>query len=423
MVSNQRTRTRAKRVVIGLDFGTHSTKCVLRPHNEEPTLLRFPASEQIDERYASFTDPSLVRLAGDRLFFGRSAYRENGGELYRSLKMQLLPPREGSAKDGPEFPSGITPDLLIACYLSRIFSVVNLALKKHYGDQPLRLLWNIGAPMSHFEEQNAALKSRYLAIVNAAWLSVFNQQPAPATNGMPVDAAIERFGRLLDAPIPAPEQRFFEVLPETVAPIVSLSQTPQMEPGIYMMLDMGAGTTEFSANLVTPHGGNQRVTCYFDQTQRIGGDDFERLSRFGGGQQDGITALVDRVMKLTKQTCWTAYDKDRKSQAGRNQWKTLKMLLSGGAARRDIIQDRLRRLLPIKGHVPGEASFSLDWHEPHLARSTGSFKSHSSSLLAVANGLSIDRNLWPVVFNPDEVEQHEGDEVLARADGHWYVGE
>lgn len=422
-MSRRTRRPNPKRVVVGLDFGTHSTKCVVRPHGQEATLLRFGNPDAVAESYAWFTDPSLIRLVDGHMLFGRTAYSNTGGKLYRSLKMQLLSDLERGEDDECEFPPGITPDLLITCYLSRLFSHVNKALRKYFRDEPFKILWNIGAPMDHFEAENEALRSRYLTIVNAAWLSVFGERPVVITSKVSLCAAAEAVRPLMDAPVPPVHDRRFEILPETVAPIVSLSLEPNMKPGMYMMLDMGAGTTEFSVNLVTPRGADQAVVCYSDQTQLIGANDFERIERFGGPASDRFDGLLRRVVRHAKETCFNGYDKDRKSRQMREQWKDLTLLLSGGGARRQVIETRLLELLPVEHFPPGERAFSTEWHEPNIpVAGERRYESHRSSLLAVANGLSIDRQTWPVFFEPGDVEHHDGDEKASQPAGHWHVG-
>jgi hypothetical protein len=97
--------------------------------------------------------------------------------------------------------------------------------------------------------------------------------------------------------------RRYEVLPETVAPIVSLSEDPRMEPGMYLMVDMGAGTTEISINQVVRDNENSeiaKINCYFDRSIRLGGDDFDDLAGRSERVQAGA-ALVKHLKTTTRQ--------------------------------------------------------------------------------------------------------------------------
>ena len=84
-------------ITIGLDFGTHSTKIILRPRgSEKASLLRICKPQ---EGYPEFACPSLVRIIDSRVCFGSKALEVSGGKLYRSLKMQLLPSENCGGND------------------------------------------------------------------------------------------------------------------------------------------------------------------------------------------------------------------------------------------------------------------------------------------------------------------------------------
>ncbi len=87
-------QSRGRTIIIGLDFGTSSTKILVRWRGDKKATI-----VQIDnpaEDYPWFASPSLVRLSKGKLFFGKCACIQSGGTLYRSLKVQLLPPVTGS---------------------------------------------------------------------------------------------------------------------------------------------------------------------------------------------------------------------------------------------------------------------------------------------------------------------------------------
>jgi len=234
-------RAGPRAITIGLDFGTHSTKIVLRPRGAEKAALLQISKPQ--EGYPWFACPSLVKVVDDRVYFGSRALEVSGGKLYRSLKVQLLPPEGDDATDHV-FPSGLTPDLLVAWYLSWVLGRIKLAIDKFFKHSNPRLSLNLAAPMNHIE--NESLKARYLGIVQAAWESVFGKVPSPVQQGMRVKEMRAKFASWLEKEVPSRETRPFEILPETVAPIVSLSFDPRMDPGMYMIVDIGAGTTEIS---------------------------------------------------------------------------------------------------------------------------------------------------------------------------------
>src|SRR5437879_5939865 len=100
---------------IGLDFGTYSTKVIMRVRTA-PNRALVPFLDEPDPEYPAFAAPSLVRLSGGKLFFGQQA-RRGAGHMFSSLKVSLLPPPPIGTWDQGEFPHGTTPDLLVALYL------------------------------------------------------------------------------------------------------------------------------------------------------------------------------------------------------------------------------------------------------------------------------------------------------------------
>lgn len=409
--------------VVGLDYGTHSTKCVIRVHGSSKAYLLGFANPELNSDYAWFTDPSLVRVAGNRLYFGRKALAIGEGTLFRSLKMQLLPPGEHSDPQYPEFPSGTSPDCLIACYLSRILRIVRRTIERE--SALTRLTLNIGAPMDHFEDENEVLKQRYLEIANAAWHSVFGASPLDVRSGVALDDVRGYFFQLLQREVEQPTVRPFDILPETVAPIVSMSTDPRMEAGFYLIMDMGAGTTEFSVNLVNEGGADHKVVCYFDRTRRIGGDDFQYIEQQCAEsplRQKRIDKLINDATKGLRETCFGGFKKDQRNKVMRPKWKQMHLLLAGGAARRQAVEEAVRKLLPICPHVPGESCFTTSWQEPDLGGEIPNVTRQQSSLLAVANGLSFHRRTWPMVFKPDSVEHIQSDEIVVeKPEAYWYI--
>ena len=362
-----------------------------------------------------------MRVVDGRVCFGSRALEVSGGKLYRSLKVQLLPPEGDDATDYV-FPSDLTPDMLVAWYLSWVLGRVKLAIEKFFKHSNPRLSLNLAAPMNHIE--NESLKARYLGIVQAAWESVFGKDPSPVQQGMRVKEMRTRFVSWLEKEVPGRETRPFEILPETVAPIVSLSFDPRMDPGMYMIVDIGAGTTELSVNHVQEPGADQQVLCYKDQSTLLGGDNFEWLERNCTERsclEEKVSKLVRLFMKSFRQAWGIGYQKDGRNPASRGRWRDFQVLLTGGGARRPELERAIRYALPMPPWPVGEQRYRVCWHEPTGIDLGTLDDSQSTALLAVAHGLSVPRQQWPVFFVPGEVEAQEAPEVIEQPPAYWYV--
>jgi hypothetical protein len=189
----------------------------------------------------------------------------------------------------------------------------------------------------------------------------------------------------------------YDVLPETIAPIVSLSQDPRMTAGMYMLVDMGAGTTELSINHVSVPGGDQNVLCYFDRSVLLGAE------RFQSGES--ARQLTAELLKHIWQTWCRGYDKDARNVAARQRWKSLRVLLvGGGTCRADVYDAIVREQHAVCSRFPGEARCEILRHGPaDLDFGSVPVSPEDVSLASVANGLAFPRMKWPHFYEPEQV--------------------
>jgi len=409
-------------LVIGLDFGTYATKIVTRPRGDP--MADVICIDEPAPGYPFFAVPSLVRLLDNCVFFGREALCQSEGKLYRSLKVCLLPPANGA---GPQQSRGTSPspDLLVSFYLSWVLHSIRNQIQVRFEQGQPAIFLNMAAPMSHVED--AKLKDRYLRIIHAAWESVFGQNPFPAQQGMGLPLLTQRFQPWLEAEVPDLTIRRFQVLPETVAPIVSLSLDPRMAPGMYLILDVGAGTTELSVNHVGERGADQRVACYTDESSLFGGDSFDWADKHFRGDHAALCGHRNRLlcflMKFLKRKWAEGYLKDAPSVAARPRWRQLTVLLTGGGARRPDVESTVNNTNPIYPWPISETTHRVYWHRPtgiHI----GPGMDHADeelALLSVAHGLSVPRQQWPDCFPPGAMDQLPPDRPPEGPPPYWYV--
>jgi hypothetical protein len=344
-----------------------------------------------------------------------------GGTLYRSLKVQLLPP---SGHDGQSaFPPGPSPDVLVARYLAWVPQRIKAEISR-FGHPPVLL--NVAAPMDHIE--NESLKTRYLHVVQAAWEATFGPQAFEVRQGQSEAELFASLRHWLDRELPGADELRFKVLPETVAPLVSLAQDPRMAPGMYLILDMGAGTTEVSVSFVGGAGAELRVRSYADESLVLGGDNFAALDppldqSIAEAAQKRL-GLLTLLAKQVKRVWGSGHLKDAPNHQARPPWKQLTVLLTGGGARRAEIKRRVDESRPMYPWPHGETVYDVYWHVPSELELPQHLLQHLEvdlPLLAVAHGLSVEAPKWPDYFVPGEIEQLAATEVADRPPGYWYV--
>jgi uncharacterized coiled-coil DUF342 family protein len=395
--------------IIGLDFGTHSTKVVVRRRSGGDVRTRKPWALILDEPavgYARMATPSLVRLvANDRLLFGTEALRQQEGRLFRSLKTSLLP----CSDENGRAPDPMAP-VLTAAYLAWILQRIADTI----GGDPSKYTIAIGAPMNH--EENAVLKDRYLHVVHAAFLGAFGDgDKAPIDFKKTVSlATIEpRIRAWVDRELPPNDFRRFHVRPETLAPLVSLHRDPKhKKPGVYMIVDMGAGSTEISVNQIQDTGNPEPwVLCHDDQTVRFGGDSFAANDEKNAFDEMACEteerSLVEKFWKHYREVCLSGYQKIANgTPTTKAAWSHMNIVRVGGALRRRALDEKIGRLPPLKERVL-DASHEALWHSPSALdcwppRATAADLHESGPIFAVADGLSI-HPWWPEYRRPKEV--------------------
>lgn len=408
-----RSRGNKRTLIIGFDFGTHSTKVVLRERGKPDA--RVSHFDDFTPGYPTFASPSLIRQKGGQLFFGSEAATTSGGQLFSSLKVALLCKKYESNRTASQ---PLDSSQLVSAYLAWAFQRVRDSLA---GEQYANVLLNLAAPMSHIED--VELKARYLKILQTAWELSFGSHQQPIFQGISVEEASRLIRAFNDREVAGPEQRRFEVLPETIAPVVSLSLDPWMEPGMYMIVDTGAGTTEISVFHAGEPGADQTVLCYRDETMLLGGNDLWLAdSKSGKERNDGLKEILTRMTKQYLGMWQKSYLVDAKNHTARRRWKELTLVLSGGGTRHSEVATRLSTSNPMYPWPKDETRLQVCRHVPGTLDVDGRMDDDDLSMFAVANGLAIERRHWPIVFQPNEIEHLDASHVVEeKPDSYWYL--
>lgn len=392
-------------VNLGLDFGTHATKLVMQARGDARNWVPFLDAPGKDDGCPPFAVPSLVRLASEKLWFGREALRDRGGQLFRSLKVDVLPPSETGQWQKSVYPPGTTPQLLVACYLGWVLGRVKALLGRRLDD---RFSLGIAAPMNHVEDDR--LLESYLPMVNAAWASALAGEQRPVAQGDELSALRPRFEALLEQPVPSLKERRFIVFPETLAPMVSRMQDADSEEGLRLMIDMGAGTTEYSVSMITTVAGETAITCYADRSILLGGDHFNALDAAPAGDRAAREErLRSELLLELRRTFDAGFRKDMDNgRAARQRWADLEVMLSGGGLRRGGLEAAIRNdNVPARYRMEPNR-YDAKWHSPRGLTAIGEpsgfrFGPDNAPFLAVAHGLALPRARWPKMAFPANV--------------------
>ena len=385
-------------IIIALDYGTFSTKVLVRRRGDQhPELLTL---NEAAAGYPEFAIPSVVRISGDRVYYGGQALLSDDGNLYRWLKIRIIQPNltaiDGEATN--HFQEVDAP-ALVAAYLTWVLSLVKIRLDSRFGDSAYRPVLNLAAPMDHLVDRER--QRGYLRIAATAWNSVFEASTSdvlPSSDAACVVMALSE--RLKAVAVPTIEERPFQVLPENLAPLVSLAQKPQMRPGMYLVVDVGAGTTEFSINKVQSTAEQLPVLCYCDRSVLIGARSFATA--------DGTASVCESLLCEARRTWGQGFEKVKNNFGATKHWRQLNILLAGGGSQHPLVQRAFKRnILEFFYPWAGQGNAEIHIYEPggiqHRPADSTDFRKQAF-LLAVAHGLSVERQQWPQFVKPFEIE-------------------
>ncbi len=407
----RRQRVNFKRRTIGLDYGTHSTKVVVRTRGD--VVGNVISLDDPHENYPVNSSPSAIWLNNHRLYFGTSAIRNGQGIDFGSLKAKLVNTPTDEADRLQEF------EFLTTAYLCWILSEI---LKVDPGLAVSEPIVQLSAPTNH--SGDPILSERYLRIANACHNFVF-VQGKEIKQGCRYDIVRRWICSLLSLPLPPPDERHFFVMPETIAPVVSLQQEPMLEPGMYMLTDMGASTTEVSLFLVHNESVDNKILCYNDSTEFRGGSDLtshENLPAPYSARK--LKDFLDCTEKQVNIAWFLGYQKDMGSTAAKEKWKSLQFLLTGGATLNPHVVAMFNKINPIIVWPENEVILKVGRHVPSTLKSDRRMDDEDLSKFAVANGLAIERARWPSFYLEDELKplRDTSSQVVDKVPSYLQVG-
>jgi hypothetical protein len=254
-----RVTRETKRIIVGVDFGTSTTKVMYRPV-ELGGLTRLIDFVHGHRKFPSYAMPSSIRVDSEhRLWFG--AVAENGeGQVFRSFKVCVACQVgaivcRGCSQNNMEkdvLPLGRFADSrfgfipaheLMVYYLAWLLQEVDNIIGKAFGESVTsELQYNLGVPVSHLNAKPELVDRFEWILHTAVAIRGKIQQGISVT-----EARASLIDALPTSILPQPGYRRHHALPETSAAAMWLQKTfNDSDLTNYMLLDIGAGTTDIT---------------------------------------------------------------------------------------------------------------------------------------------------------------------------------
>jgi hypothetical protein len=277
---------RRRRVTVGLDFGTSSSKCCFL---EEGPGKRFTALAFQGNAGTRLLYNTILVHTEDTLEFGPDLTPTREQICVRSFKMCLLCqarneggggslscPRCSRQRPG-HFLLGqrwLSAEDISTLYLSVVLGEALLAIQNGLGvgASSLRVNVNAAAPLDQLQEFGS---------VGEYFDRCFFYALRLAESGSPrrrwqVDEALRRLAEVRREALPDTSLSPTRVFPETHAAITAYTLLPQSEKGLYAIVDIGAGTTDVSFFWLQKDEAKTAAWYYAAGTESVGMDDVDR---------------------------------------------------------------------------------------------------------------------------------------------------
>jgi hypothetical protein len=262
-------------VVIGLDFGTASTKVIIRV----PYFLGGKAYAVPFDAYCSSENPYLLPSRLLRMADGsfRLGGRTGGKNVIPNIKGMLM----GTIQAPPDHDAVELATSFLALVLQEIRRWFLRSTKNTHGDHQVSWSLQIGIPAAGHDRDDC--RNRFLRAARAAWLaSLCVGRPDTQT----VRRAIEETANP-DAELPDCE--FVDAVPEVAAAAVGYARSDHRREGLHFLIDIGATTLDVCGFKLESEGAEDHYKLYSADITRHG-TSFLQRARFSALSEIGVRA-------------------------------------------------------------------------------------------------------------------------------------
>jgi hypothetical protein len=447
------------RLNVGLDFGTSSTKVCIRPTlGDGPDVKTYPIAFDTKADDPLF-GPSTIGCKGSRFYFGAEAEAlTDDCRIWRHIKVCLACEAENTFASAGCFcaSAGTTREVIrggfaagglragptdlatlyIAWVMGTVLAAIPQSLRK--AGEPI-LTCNIGVPVDQID-RTSRLHSAYERLANGAW-----RLRGHVIQGIDAATALGWL-QSLKATEPSTDGSV-SLCPETGAAAVAHIANPTTREGMYVLVDIGAWTTDISffrlTDVSTFSEGIRTAAFYKAETHRVAAGridqkasellsenrtDFamvmavpsaadERQQIFRSirenGASKGLPSPAEKraaagclecarsVTAAAVSGCFASTRAKAKQKEGpynQDDWKRLSIFLLGGGSEEASFEDFLKwsNQGASIGRLPDDRRLHVGTSESEPAR---------TRRLQVAAGLSFPIALWPKQFFPSQVER------------------
>ena len=328
--------------VIGLDFGTSSTKVIVRfPYEAGQPTVAIPAPRHCLSDRNEYLWQTVLWLREDGQFI---AWPEPKAHLCHSLKQGVMHPNQFSPTTFDKVHGlAVRPVDSATAYLAFVIRYVRGWLRINrpnlFRGRYARWLLNLGLPAENADKDE--LSRTYRQVAAAALLCANHDGPVDvdATNIFLMEEQVRAAARSSDDAL----QLGIGIVAETVAEAAGFAKSNLAAPDLYLLVDVGATTLDVCTfRLHNWRPGEDQYGLLSGIVRPLGVEAMHWFQKEGRHKQ-GFMEQCDRCLK---EVVWTTkQEKDPNAQSWR-PGNELSVFLVGGGARNSLHRSVVRQLAP-----------------------------------------------------------------------------
>lgn len=240
-------------LVIGLDFGTLSSRVIVRsPYVGEGRAV--PVLWRVRSDMPPHFLPVALREDPKGALTLASAWTDRED---CTLKTDLM-----------DHPNDSTARARVAAYLGLTLrearSYVLDTQVEAYGSYRIRWAIHLGVPSAGYDDHK--VKAAFLCVARAAWLLSLRSEPTTLDTAM---KALQRAGNT-GAIEADPDVTVIDVVPEIAALVVGYARSRRRREGLHVILDVGASTVDICGFGLQGRDGDDRYSLYTALVEQLG---------------------------------------------------------------------------------------------------------------------------------------------------------
>lgn len=244
-------------LVIGLDFGTAATKVVIRSPWLPGQRAAAVAFGELGHSSSPYLLPTRLRIGAD----GKLTLRGDvAGEWVTDLKVHLLeraPSQEATADEDDAIGRAAA---YLALTLREARARFLTAERETYGRFEVRWALNLGIPSAGYDDE--LIRGRFLRVARVAWWLSGGSEPPTW------DSVTEA---LRQEPLATFNSGIaIEVVPEVAAQAVGYARSTLRDPGLHLLVDVGASTFDVCGFVLHEREGQDRYELFTATVDRLG---------------------------------------------------------------------------------------------------------------------------------------------------------